>query len=473
MEPRRSTQPAAWLLPDLALALALFTLLYALAFYRAPEQLFRDSDTGWHIRTGEGILREATVPRVDPYSFSRPGGPWYAWEWAADAVMGFAHIRAGLAGVVVLYLALIAICSWLWVRLHWACGSNFWAVCLFASPMLTAAQLHWLARPHVFGWVWLILALLYLENGRLRWWGALALSVVWANTHGSFFLLPVLCLLYGAAWPVLLAASLGSLLNPYGWQLHVHLVRYLSDTELLSRVAEFQSFNFHSDGAWQIAALMMIGMTGVTAALACGQWRRAAVLLLLCAMALRSARGLPVLALAGLPLAGGAITAALSRWPFWPKQGREAMAYGDRLRALQSPLSGWAVGVLVAGLAVLAVLGSKPGFPASEFPVAAAAHLPAGGVLLAPDKYGGFLIYRENGARLVYFDGRSDYYGAEFLKEYVSLIELRAGWEETMRKYGFTHALLPTRFSLIPALEKNGWKRRYSDATSVLLERNF
>jgi hypothetical protein len=42
-----------------------------------------------------------------------------------------------------------------------------------------------------------------------------------------------------------------------------------------------------------------------------------------------------------------------------------------------------------------------------------------------------------------------------------------------MRKYGFTHALLPTRFSLIPALEKNGWKRRYSDATSVLLERNF
>jgi hypothetical protein len=190
-------------------------------------------------------------------------------------------------------------------------------------------------------------------------------------------------------------------------------------------------------------------------------------------MALRSARGLPVLALAGLPLAGGAITAALSRWPFWPKQGREAMAYGDRLRALQSPLSGWAVGVLVAGLAVLAVLGSKPGFPASEFPVAAAAHLPAGGVLLAPDKYGGFLIYRENGARLVYFDGRSDYYGAEFLKEYVSLIELRAGWEETMRKYGFTHALLPTRFSLIPALEKNGWKRRYSDATSVLLERNF
>ena len=194
MEPHKPAPAAVWLLPDLSLALALFTLLYALAFYRAPEQLFRDSDTGWHIRTGERILREAAVPRVDTYSFSRPGGEWYAWEWAADAAMGAVHQRGGLKGVVILYLGVIALCSWLWVRLHWACGSNFWAVCLFASPMLTAAQLHWLARPHVFGWVWLLIALLLFESGRMRWFWALALSVVWANTHGSFFLLPLLSL---------------------------------------------------------------------------------------------------------------------------------------------------------------------------------------------------------------------------------------------------------------------------------------
>jgi hypothetical protein len=211
----------------------------------------------------------------------------------------------------------------------------------------------------------------------------------------------------------------------------------------------------------------------VTAALATGQWRRAAVLLLLCATALRSARGLPVLALAGLPLAGGALTAAVAGWTYWPERARAAIAYGDRLRALQAPLRGWAVGVLVAALAWAAVLGSRPGFPPSEFPVAAVEHLSPGGVLLAPDKYGGFLIYRFDGARRVYFDGRSDYYGAAFLKEYVAMIELRAGWEDTVRKFGFTAALLPARFSLVPALEKQGWKRRFADETSVLLERNF
>lgn len=473
MEPRQANKATAWLLPDLALALALFTVLYALVFYRAPEQLFRDSDTGWHIRTGERITKDWAVPQSDPFSFSRPGGEWFAWEWAADAAMGAAHRAGGLAGVAGLYLAAIGICSWLWVRLHWACGSNFWMVCLLASPMLTAAQLHWLARPHVLGWVWLLAALLLLERGRLGWREALALAVVWANTHGSFFLLPVLCVLYGARWPVVAAAALGTLVNPYGWALHFHLAKYLGDQELLSRVAEFQSFNFHAEGAWQIGALVLAGMTGFVCAAACGQWRRAAVLLLLCAMGLRSARGLPVLALAGLPLAGGAITAALWRWELWPRWGREAMAYGDRLRTLQAPLHGWALGIAFLGLTGLAVLGSRPGFPAAEFPVAAAAHLPAGGLLLAPDKYGGYLIYRFDGARRVYFDGRSDYYGAEFLKEYVAMIELRAGWEETAAKYGFTHALLPVRYSLIPALEKQGWRRRYADATSVLLERNF
>jgi len=473
MEPRKPARATTWLLPDLALALALFTVFYALAFYRAPEQLFRDSDTGWHIRTGEAVLRDWAVPYADRYSFSRPGGEWFAWEWAADAVMGGAHRSAGLPGVVLVYLGAIAICSWLWVRLHWACASNFFSVCLLASPMLTAAQLHWLARPHVFGWVWLLLALLLLESGRLRWWTALALAVLWANTHGSFFLLPLLCLIYGASWPVLAAAAMGALVNPYGWALHIHLARYLSDTELLSRIAEFQSFNFHSEGAWQIGALLLIGMTGFVCALACGQWRRAAVLLLLCAMALRSARGLPVLALAGLPLAGGAITAALSLWPYLPERARSAMAYGDRLRALQVPLRGWAFAAIFTVLAVLAVLGSKPGFPVEEFPVAAAAHLPADGKLLAPDKYGGYLIYRFNGARKVYFDGRSDYYGSAFLKEYVSLLELRPGWEETLAKYGFTHALLPVRYSLTEALEKKGWRRLYADATSILLERNF
>jgi hypothetical protein len=161
---------SVWLVTDFALAFALFTVLYGLLFYGAGEQMFRDSDAGWHIRTGERILDRGAVPRVDEYSFSRAGGAWFAWEWAADAAMGAAHRWRGLTGVVFLYLTALGLGSFLWVRLHWASGGNFWLVCAMAAPMLTTAQLHWLARPHVFGWVLLVISLLLLERRRRRAW---------------------------------------------------------------------------------------------------------------------------------------------------------------------------------------------------------------------------------------------------------------------------------------------------------------
>ena len=105
-------------------------------------------------------------------------------------------------------------------------------------------------------------------------------------------------------------------------------------------------------------------------------------------------------------------------------------------------------------------------FRRSEFPVAACdavTKLPTDAKLLAPDKYGGYLIYRFNASRKVYFDGRSDFYGLQYMKDYLRLIEVRAGWQEELQESGFTHALLPERYSLIPALQQLGWKRLYTD----------
>ena len=56
--------------------------------------LLLDSATGCHIRTGEYILQHSAVPRADPFSFTKNGQPWFAWEWLADLL--FARIvRSG------------------------------------------------------------------------------------------------------------------------------------------------------------------------------------------------------------------------------------------------------------------------------------------------------------------------------------------------------------------------------------------
>ena len=91
--------------------------------------------------------------------------------------------------------------------------------------------------------------------------------------------------------------------------------------------------------------------------------------------------------------------------------------------------------------------------------------------LFAPDKYGGYLIYRFAGTRKVFFDGRSDFYGSDFMKNYIEMVEVRPDWRRKFDAWGFTHALVPNTYSLGAALRESGWRPIHRDATATLLER--
>ena len=492
----RVNLPRKLLLPDAAFVCAALTLVYCLFLADGWQQLFRDSDTGWHIRTGEHILNTRSLPFADPYSFTRPGEPWFAWEWGADVLTAG---TGSLARVAVLYAFAIACATWLWWQLTWVMGGDFLLGWLFAVPMLSTTSLHWLARPHIFGWLLAMLAIWMAERGRSLVLVAL-LSVVWTNVHASFFLFPLILTLYAAgefagrllfggdaprvSWLVQAAAvaSVATLLNPYGWHVHQHVLQYLMNTELIDRIAEFQSFNFHAEGSAQIILTLGLAATGGVLTLMQGKLPRFLVILLFLPLGLRSARGLPLVALLLLPIANGALTQALCqvsalREPL-ARKVREAFAYSSRLRGFDRKFGGAAL--LPVGLALVLLIArasgieARAGFPPSEFPVAAAvevAKLPKNARILAPDKFGGYLIYRFDGQRKVFFDGRSDFYGSDFMKNYIRLVEVRPNWQDELAKYGFTHALLPNRYSLIPALEREGWTQVYTDEVATLLAR--
>ena len=503
--PTQATGSLRWerVLPDLALSGALVALLYLVVFFGAPTALFRDADAGWHIRAGERMIAARSLPSGDPFSFSRPAGPWVAWEWGADVAVAAVHKISGLGGVAALYCLAIAASVWLWFRLNWAAGGNFLLACFFAAPMLSTTNLHWLARPHVFGWLFLLGVVLFCEQrpSRLGWIqlaGIACVSAVWANVHGSFFLGPLVALLYalgawlgtkvfgnssgnlGASWSNALltsaAAAAGTLVNPEGWNLHRHVFAYMADSALLDRIGEFQSFNFHADGSFQIILALLLGIAGGTAALAIGRADRFLIAVLFTAGALRSARMLPVAALVLLPLANGSITTVLATAKSLTADCRRLLdgflAYGNALRTQDRRLSGLVLVpfICAAVFGLLPVL--RPGFPADQFPVAASAsvsQLPATARVFSSDKFGGYLIYRFAGNRKVFFDGRSDYYGAEFLQSYSRIVQVRPGWTELFDKWSFTHALLPVDYSLVPALKARGWTETYRDRVAVLL----
>jgi hypothetical protein len=182
-----------------------------------------------------------------------------------------------------------------------------------------------------------------------------------------------------------------------------------------------------------------------------------------------------VAALLLLPLANGSITVVLSRAAnLAPKLRRgldDFLGYGDHLRAIERNFHGFAI-VPLAAIFIFMSIRARAGFPANELPVAASAvvaTLPANARILAPDTFGGYLIYRFNGERKVFFDGRSDFYGARFVDGYLRLATLENGWRNEFNRWNFTHALLPPDYRLIPALEANGWRELYRDRTAVLL----
>ena len=42
------------------------------------KTLLGDGDTGWHIRTGDYILANHTVPHKDLFTFTKPEEAWFA-----------------------------------------------------------------------------------------------------------------------------------------------------------------------------------------------------------------------------------------------------------------------------------------------------------------------------------------------------------------------------------------------------------
>lgn len=504
----------AWLVPDLPLTFALVTLIWLFSMAGGATALFSDTDTGWHIRNGERMIATGLLPHADPYSFSKPGQPWVAWEWGADVLMGAAHRVSGLDGVALMYGCSIAASVWMWFRLNRAAEGNLLIAGLLFVPMVSATALHWLARPHILSWLFLLGTVWLCERmphrpGWRHFTLAAAGAALWSNLHASFFFAPAIPLIYAAGaylepliWecresPIVgvrgpsvpgcrdprgrnytslaLAALLGTLANPHGWRLHQHVLSYLSDSALLGRITEFQSFDFHRDGALQVMLAVAICFAGAFAALAVHRPARFLLSILLIAMALRSVRALPLAALLLLPLANGSITEVLSRAgglrPALRRKLDDALDYGDGLHAVEKRFHGLALAPLAAIL-IFASIRSRAGFGAGESPVAASAmvaSLPASARILASDSYGGYLIYRFNGERKVFFDGRSDFYGRQFLDRYLRLAGVAPGWREEFNRWGFTHALLPAGCSLIVALKENGWHELYHDRTAVLL----
>ncbi len=462
------------------------------------DALLGDADIGWHIRTGDWILAHHTVPGHDLFSFSKPDAPWFAWEWLSDIVFALLFRAAGLKGVALFAGAVIAVYSTIVLRHAFWRGANV----IVALPVVLlgvgASSVHFLARPHIFTFLFLALAFWALdvdrrENTRCVWL-LVPLSVVWVNLHGGFFiflaclaLLAVGCAME-AAWGVrrwaamrrysLLWAACGaaSLINPYGIKLHLHVMEYLRSGWIRDNVQEFLAPSFRGEGELQFEAILIGGLLVAALLIQARRLSEALWIVFLAHSALTSLRHAPLFCVAAVPLIAGELS-SLWNGVAWKLPRRSLLAtLHDMGRDLAPPFrrnTVWMPAVIV--VLALAPLNWPRDFPKDLFPgalIARHAQRLSTARVLTTDQWADYLIFRNYPQQRVYLDGRSDFYGETLGKEYLGVLQLSSGWRNTMERRRFDAVLLPPRWPLVEMLKRSPeWRISDDDGTAILFLR--
>ena len=149
-----------------------------------------------------------------------------------------------------------------------------------------------------------------------------ALTILWVNLHGGFFVGIILLMTYalGAAAEELVhgtrdsawirarkylftagACVVASLVNPYGYRLHIHVAQYLGSSFYFKRISEFQSADFHTFTAAYFETLLVLAIAAAAWHLGKGRLIQLLLLLSWAHLALFSVRNIPIFAVVSAP----------------------------------------------------------------------------------------------------------------------------------------------------------------------------
>lgn len=502
-------------MPSLTDMAFLMPILFLFARMDGARTLLADGDTGWHIRTGQWILSNHRVPVKDIFSFTRAGEPWYAWEWLSDVIFAFLNSHGGLAALLVFSVLVISISFALLFRLANRNANPIVAV-VVTMVAAAASAIHWLARPHLFSLLFLVLfyrALESVRQGRERFHGVPFLAIlpvatiVWTNLHGGFFVGILMVAIYGAGEILYLlfvpgrsqvsrrrarnyflsaaVCSAASLVNPYFYRLHRHAFEFLTNSFQTQHIDEYLTLSFHHPLAIFFESLLVLGTGAAIWHASRGSYTEAVLVIVWGHAALLSGRNIPLFAIVATPIVASAMDSWLNKLPALNLADWVRTAAGKLVTICAEVAQADAIPrfhlVSLAGLAIVAALIDAPAPPPRfrpeydprSYPAAAIATLKpdTSARIFTIDDWGDYLIYRLNSANRVFIDGRFDFYGDDFLQKYFDVIAVKYDWQETLDHFGVNTVMLPPDTPLAGALKQSSrWRVVYDDGIAVVFK---
>jgi hypothetical protein len=419
-------------------------------------------------------------------------------------MMALVHQSLGLTGIVIFFSLLISLSYSVLFKLMRKEQGNIYLAVLILLLVIASSIFHWLARPHIFSLLFLVISYYILENYQYRQINALyffpPIILLWVNLHGGFISGFILLFIYivgnlieiivlkderkalykrktKALSLTLFACLFISLINPYGLDTLLYPFKLLSQKLIMDNVAEFQSPNFHHllllpSLYFLLSMILMIGLLKKNL--------NVIEILLIIAftnMALFSQRFIPFLCVVAAP-----IFVRNFDWMLEQMQSRFVRFFqkkSEDISLIDASATGYlwlVVGILIITMAVV-TNRIEHKFDEGRKPVDAVNFLkkaPIKGNMFNDDEFGDYIIYSAYPQYKVFIDSRMDMYGMEQFKDYLSMVYFKPGWETVVEKYHIDWAILSSDSILSRYLmERDDWRLIYSDKVANIFMRNI
>ncbi len=429
----------------------------------------RDIDLYWHLIVGDEIRSGVPVTAAGQgWTFAPVPDTWVSSQWLAEVLLSWLESVGGFPALVlyrvVTATAALAVLAAVTLRGRpvrvAAVPFVLGGIALASTTQERSQQLTYILAPLVGWWVERL-----LREGRLpRWWVVLPLTVVWANFHGGWILLPFALVVTAVArWTthgwrdrpavgaLLLSAGCGlaAMVSPLGPANAFTALRFSSAAS--SQIAEWERVRPWSDQGWQIAAVLLL----VVLCWARGRTRpptdELVVVIALVGFGFLAYRNITPSILMLAPITAGILGRALREPP--PRTGRPAFARAS-------------AAIAALGVCVAVVLALLPGQDLHrDRPVELLQRIadhPGPIKVLNTYNVSGPLLWFGGGPSHVQvaIDGRTDKYGAYYIDTYLdTLLAARPGWVYQFNRLDPDIAVLYNNEALVSALEnERGWR---------------